>query len=152
MTTIERPLRALMDYTKKNRTLHWNPSAEESFHNARDTSVSCPALFFVDEHATIIVMTDASDYGVGSYIFQVIDGKEKPIIFFPHRLTDEVHLRISQAHNSEVGHFGVDKTRVMLATAGKKWKHMRVLETQGATPRVTDTPFHDGCIPSHGRS
>ena len=44
---------------------------------------------------------------------------------FPHRLTDEVHQRISQAYNSEVRHFGVDKTCVLLATTGKKWKHMR---------------------------
>ena len=181
-------------------------------------------------------MTDASDYGVGSYIFQVIDGKEKPIIFFskalhgaelnwstiekkafaifltltkfsyllrdnkfllktdhknltyidagssqkvrrwgialqefdfdiehvagkdnfvadsfsrlctnnspsnhkpthtlavleheifPHRLTDEVHTRITQAHNSEVGHFGVDKTITHLVKTGNKWKNMR---------------------------
>ena len=86
MTTIERPLRALMDHTKKNCTLQWNPSAEESFRSARDTIASCPALFFVDEHATIILMTDASDYGVGSYILQVIDGKENPIIFFSKTL------------------------------------------------------------------
>jgi transposase InsO family protein len=236
MTALERPLRALMNHSKKNCTLLWNTNAETSFQNARDTIASCPALYFVDERATIIVMTDASDFGVGSYIFQVIDGKEKPIIFFskalhgaelnwstiekeayaifltltkfshllrdnkfllktdhknltyidagssqkvrrwgialqefdfdiehvpgkdnfvadsfsrlcvnnqpvknapeqtlavleheifPHKLTDEVHLRISRAHNAEVGHFGVDKTITHLVASGTKWKRMR---------------------------
>ncbi len=86
MTELERPLRALMDHSKKNFTLHWNAAAEASFHTTRDMIARCPALFFVDDRATIIVMTDASDFGVGSYIFQVIDGKEKPIIFFSKAL------------------------------------------------------------------
>jgi len=86
MTALERLLRALIDHSKKNRQLLWNTNAQTCFDNARDQIARCPALFFADEHATIIVMTDASDYGVGSYIFQVIDGKEKPIIFFSKAL------------------------------------------------------------------
>lgn len=86
MTTLERPLRSLIDHTKRNRVLLWNTIAETCFHNAREQIARCPALFFADEHATIIVMTDASDYGVGSYIFQVIDEKERPIIFFSKAL------------------------------------------------------------------
>lgn len=39
---------------------------------------------------------------------------------FPHRLTDEVHRRISQTHNSEVGHFGVDKTISLLVSTDVK--------------------------------
>jgi hypothetical protein len=35
------------------------------------TDVSkCPTLFFFDEHAKITVETDASDYGIGAYIYE----------------------------------------------------------------------------------
>ena len=41
----------------------------------------CPKLFFVDTSAPVFLHTDASNYGIGGYLFQVIDGKQRPIIF-----------------------------------------------------------------------
>jgi hypothetical protein len=34
----------------------------------------------------IVVMTDASDYGIAAYIYQVIGGKEQPIAFMSKSL------------------------------------------------------------------
>ena len=255
------------------KTLRNEKAATSSFHNARETIARCPALFFVDEHAVIIVMTDASDYGVGAYIYQIIDGKERPIIFFskalhgaelnwstiekeafaifltltrfhhllrdnkfrlrtdhknltyidagssqkvrrwgialqefdfdiehvpgkdnfvadsfsrlcannlpvkqdpaqtlavlehevfPHRLTDEVYLRISKAHNSEVGHFGVDKTLALLVASKATWRNMRrhVRQFIHLCPTCQklkerhlpeDAPLHDGRLSANGR-
>jgi hypothetical protein len=233
----EKPLRDLMDTTKKNCTLTWNKRAEEQFYITRDMVSRCPKLFFVNGQATIVVMTDASDYGVGAYIYQIIDGKEFPIVFFsralhgaelnwatiekeayaifltlskfnhllrdnkfllrtdhknltyinqgssqkikrwgialqefdfdiehvpgkdnfvadafsrlclnnaapsapevehvsaitdltvfPFRIPDEFYQKISAVHNSEVGHFGVDKTISLLSESGSHWPRMR---------------------------
>lgn len=87
MTGLVKPLRVLIDTKKKNQRLTWTDIATENFYKVRDIVANCPALYFVDEHAPIIVMTDASDYGIGAYIYQLIDNKERPIIFYSSALS-----------------------------------------------------------------
>ena len=38
-------------------------------------------MFFVDESAPVTLQTDASDYGIGGYLFQTVEGIERPIVF-----------------------------------------------------------------------
>ena len=38
-------------------------------------------MHFLDDHAPISLQTDASDYGVGGYLLQTVDGKEYPVAF-----------------------------------------------------------------------
>jgi RNase H-like domain found in reverse transcriptase len=38
-------------------------------------------MHFLNNHAPISLQTDASDYGVGGYLFQIVDGKEIPVAF-----------------------------------------------------------------------
>jgi DNA-dependent RNA polymerase auxiliary subunit epsilon len=42
-------------------------------------------LFF-DESGSVFVLTDASDCGVGAYIYQKVDGQERPVIFLSKAL------------------------------------------------------------------
>ena len=49
----------------------------------------CPKLFFVKDGSPIFLHTDASDFGVGGYLFQVVDGEEQPIAFVSKMLTKE---------------------------------------------------------------
>ena len=81
MSVKVKPLRSLMEGSDKRRKLTWTPDLEKLYYETRDEVGNCPKLFFVDEHAPVTVMTDASDYGIGAYIFQKIDGREYPIIF-----------------------------------------------------------------------
>lgn len=39
------------------------------------------------DHAPIGLQTDASDYGVGGYLFQTVDGKENPVAFVSKSLS-----------------------------------------------------------------
>lgn len=80
-----RLLRNMLDRTKK-KPLEWSPELEKHYFEVRDEVANCPARFFVSETATIVVMTDASDYGIGAYIYQTIDGQERPIIFMSKAL------------------------------------------------------------------
>ncbi len=73
----------------KTRKLNWSPDLEQQFFAVRDEVGNCPALFFVNEHAMIIVMTDASDYGIGAYVYQIIDSNEYPILFLSKALHAE---------------------------------------------------------------
>jgi transposase InsO family protein len=86
MTERVKLLRLMVLKYDKAKTLVWTPEAEKAFYDVRDEVANCPALFFVDENSPIIVMTDASDYGIGAYIYQLIDNVEYPIIFMSKAL------------------------------------------------------------------
>ncbi len=47
---------------------------------------NCPKLFYVDLSLPIHVRTDASDYGIGGYIFQLDQQRELPIRFISKAL------------------------------------------------------------------
>ncbi len=47
---------------------------------------NCPKLYYVDLNLPIHVRTDASDYGIGGYIFQLDGTKELPIRFISKSL------------------------------------------------------------------
>ena len=38
-------------------------------------------MSYLDDHSPIYLHTDASDFGIGAYLFQVRDGKGNPIQF-----------------------------------------------------------------------
>ena len=74
---------------------------------------NCPALFFVSEHAPIVVMTDASDYGIGAYIYQLVDKKEQPIVFMSKLL-----------HRAELKCSTVEKEAFAIFATLKKHNHL----------------------------
>jgi hypothetical protein len=54
----------------------------------------CPKLFFINENAPIVLCTDASDYGIGAYLYQVVDEQEQPISFLSKTL-DKTQMKWS---------------------------------------------------------
>ena len=38
-------------------------------------------MHFMSDTAPITLCTDASDYGVGGYLFQIVDGIDQPVAF-----------------------------------------------------------------------
>jgi len=86
---IMRPLHDIMHgYTKatRSRILKWTVSASEAFLQIQREIANCATLHFVHESAPIFLQTDASDYGIGAYLFQLVDGIEKPIAFISKKL------------------------------------------------------------------
>ncbi len=69
-------------------TLDWLPEEKEAFYALKSAIEECTTLFFIDDTAEIFLATDACDHGIGAYLFQVIDGKERPIRFMSHSLSD----------------------------------------------------------------
>ena len=57
------------------------PRSEQSFRTTKELISMRPKLFFYDETAPIFLLTNASDYGKGGYLYQLIDGKEQPVAF-----------------------------------------------------------------------
>ena len=56
-------------------------------------------MYFMSDTAPITLHTDASDYGVGEYLFQTVDGVDQPIAFVSKSLTS-AQLRWSVIHMS----------------------------------------------------
>ena len=78
---VVKPMQKLLQNYNKSSVIKWTPSADVAFEQIKDNINTCPTLFFVSDTATIFVNTDASDYGVGGYVYQVVDGQEQPIAF-----------------------------------------------------------------------
>ena len=87
---ITQPLQAMVTSYSKNKPLKWTPDLIATFRDVREKVANCPKLHFLDEKLPLFLHTDASDYGIGAYLFQKsADGKELPIAFISKSLTAE---------------------------------------------------------------
>ena len=80
-SSIVKPLHALILDYDKTRKITWNTEAVTAFHLVKHEVSLCPTLHYLDDTSPIFLHTDASDYGIGGYLFQLVDGKEHPIAF-----------------------------------------------------------------------
>ena len=88
------PLQDLVEgYTKSvaRSKIEWTEECDKAFRDIRQAIDECPLLWFVDDYSPIFLKTDASDYGIGAYLYQVVnqeDGstKEHPIGFISKSL------------------------------------------------------------------
>ena len=88
------PLQDLVEgYTKRvaRSKIEWTEECDKAFRDIRQAIDECPLLWFVDDYSPIFLKTDASDYGIGAYLYQVVnqeDGstKEHPIGFISKSL------------------------------------------------------------------
>lgn len=92
---VVQPLHGLLEgYTKAKRgvVVRWTPELERIFYQVRQAINDCPTLYFLNPEAAVYLHTDASDKGIGAYLFQLVDEKEQPIIFISKSL-DKVQRR-----------------------------------------------------------
>jgi len=88
-STVVGPLYDVLDVLTKTRKLVWTDDAKNAFHSIKREIEKCPTLFFVNDNAPITLQTDASDYGVGGYLFQTVDGQQQPIVFLSKAFTKQ---------------------------------------------------------------
>jgi hypothetical protein len=74
MTEMVQPLRKLMDMKKykESKKLTWTDEAIEAFHYCRVAVTNCQELYFLEDNVTPILQTDASDYGIGGYLYMIV--------------------------------------------------------------------------------
>lgn len=78
------PLTAL---TKKNTKFQWTPECEKSFQNVKNALITAPILDRPDFNCPFVLQCDASSYGLGCVLTQIIDGKEHVICYLSRALT-----------------------------------------------------------------
>ena len=94
---IVKPLHLMIPNYKTStasQKLKWTPESEACFAELLEKVNTCPKLFFMNDTAPVFLHTDASKYGIGGYLFQVVDGVQQPIAFISKTLSS-VELRWS---------------------------------------------------------
>ena len=90
LSSLEGPLNEmLLAYTKRNRrrVLPWSEKSDAAFAAIVKAIDECPALWFIDTTSPIYLQTDASDYGIGGFLFQLVNGEVRPVEFLSKTLS-----------------------------------------------------------------
>ena len=84
-----RPLQEMVKNYKPRQPVKWTAETLKVFQDVKNAINACPKLYFLDDHSPIYLHTDASDYGVGGYLFQIVNGVEHPIVFLSNTFKQE---------------------------------------------------------------
>jgi len=86
--TLAHPLhQMILNYDKsKAQRLQWTEDRLAAFQTLKHSINELPLLFFLDDISPVYLMTDASDYGIGAYLYQLREGRENPIAFMSKAL------------------------------------------------------------------
>jgi hypothetical protein len=79
--TVAGPLYEMIrDYGKsRNRKLNWGPTELQAYEAVKLAVEKCPKLYFMDAKAPVYLATDASDYGIGAHLYQVVLDKVQTV-------------------------------------------------------------------------
>ena len=74
---------------ERERKQVWTPKGREAFANSKKAINDCPTLFLMNDESLVYLHTDACDYGLGWYLFQVIEEKEIPLALVSKTRSDQ---------------------------------------------------------------
>ena len=80
-------MKLLKDTSNRSRKIDWTDEATASFFKVKDLKALQARLYFLTDDNPIFLLTDASDYGIGAYLYQLIDNIERPIAFISKSLS-----------------------------------------------------------------
>ena len=86
-SAIVKPLNSMLSNYSKTKKVEWTKETLEAFESIKSEVAKCTTMHFINDTDPICLHTDASDYGIGGYLFQVVDGKEHPIAFVSKSLS-----------------------------------------------------------------
>ena len=114
-----KPLHDLIANYDKTGRIVWTPETTAAFHEIKLQVSRFSTMHFMSDTAPITLHTDASDYGVGGYLFQTVDGTDQPVAFVSKSL-NKSQLRWSEIQKEAYGIFHscmCDKQRYYLDLA-----------------------------------
>ena len=102
-STLSQPLHQLLTDYNKTRRVVWTPESTAAFHKIILAISKCTTMHFMSDTAPIMLLTDASDYGEGGYLFQTVDGIDQPVAFVSKPLNKfQLHLSVIQKEAYEI--------------------------------------------------
>ena len=117
---ISGPLQDTLKAYSPRKILIWNQAADEAFNLIRTIILKLPQRFFLSEGMDIVIETDASDYGIGAFLYQIeikSDGSQlkRPIEFISKSLSST-----QQRWNT------TEKECYAIVFALKKWEQLLI--------------------------
>ena len=103
--------RPLHDLTKKDAPFLWNDKCENSFKELKEALMTAPVLKPIDYDKKLILVTDASDKGLGATLMQEDDNQNLHVIAYysralnPHEVAYSITEKEALAVLSAVRHF-----------------------------------------------
>ena len=82
------PLHALTHGYKPGSKIKWTEESISSFDKLKQAVADCQSLYFITEDGEIFLYTDASIVGIGACLMQVVDGVERPIMFYSQKFSE----------------------------------------------------------------
>ena len=83
-----KPLNSMLINYQRGKKLIWTTDGIIAFNTVRLVASSCTTMHFLSDAAPITLHTDASDYGIGGYLFQTLDSSiEQPVTFISKSLS-----------------------------------------------------------------
>ena len=82
--SIAKPLHKL---TEKQTQFKWTNECQAAFQTLKDTLLTAPILGYPDMSLPFVLDTDASAFGIGAVLSQIIDGQERVIAYFSRSLS-----------------------------------------------------------------
>jgi RNase H-like domain found in reverse transcriptase len=84
---VVKPLHSFLTNYCKTEKITWTAETLNTFQQIKKEILKCTTMHFINDTDPIYLHTDASDFGIGGYQFQLIDGKEVPDAFVSKSLT-----------------------------------------------------------------
>ena len=78
---IVKRLHDLIANYNKTRRIVWTPETTAAFHEMKLQLSKCSTMHLMSDTAPITLHTDSSDYSVGGYLFQTVNGIGQPVAF-----------------------------------------------------------------------
>ena len=79
---IVKPLRMMVDPKALERApIYWTPEETLAFNETKIAVSRCLLMYFINDDSPIKLYTDASDYGIGGVLFQIVNNVWRPIAF-----------------------------------------------------------------------
>jgi hypothetical protein len=82
---VAEPMQRLLSHDVK---FHWAEEQQQSFNKLKEAITTAPVLALFDPSRETILKTDASSlHGLGAALFQIVEGKERPVAFLSRSLS-----------------------------------------------------------------
>jgi len=88
-STLAQPLHQMLeDYASKRRAvLVWSEETKQAFATLKCRIEECPTLYFMDDQSPVYLATDASDYGVGAHLYQMVGEQRRTVALVSQSLS-----------------------------------------------------------------